>query len=60
VAVEEDMDGFVPFSVELLIGGRIPPIFIEFSVVKFGNLSKEVSDTFKNEVKNHKNDDSTW
>lgn len=47
MSVEEVVNGFIPLSIELLEGGGIPPILIELSMVKFGDLGEEVGEAFK-------------
>lgn len=45
------MDGFIPLSIKFLVGGRVPPILIELSMVQFCNFSKNIGYIFEGEVK---------
>ena len=53
MAIEEIVDRFIPFSIELLISGRIPPIFIEDPMIKLCNFCKSVGNELKSEEKHH-------
>ena len=48
VAVEEQVDRFVPFAVELFIGRRVPPILIESAIVQLGDFSEYIGHELKN------------
>ena len=53
MSIEKHMNRFIPLSVELFISGGVPPFFIEASVVKFCNFSKNICDVFKGNIKHH-------
>ena len=59
MAVKEIVNRFIPFSIELLVCGGIPPIFIEDPVIQPCNFCKSVGNELKSEEKHHNNDDST-
>lgn len=44
------MDGFVPFSVELLKGERVPPILVELPEIKPRHFREEITHIFEDEV----------
>ena len=60
MAVEEKVDRLIPFPVELLISGRVPPIFVKYSVVKLCNFSEGIGNELKGEEKHDEDDDGAW
>ena len=47
---QKQVHRFVPLSIELLIGVRIPPVLVKLSVVQFGYLRKEITHCVENQV----------
>lgn len=47
------MHRFIPLPIEFLECCRVPPILIKLSMIKFRDLCKEVSKTFKSQNKHY-------
>jgi len=60
VSIEKIVNWLVPFPVELLKSGRIPPILIKLSVVELCDLCPEVCETLKYQYKHYQNEQSGW
>lgn len=56
--IQEKVHGLIPFSIELLIGCRIPPILIEFPVGELGNFRKNIRNWLKHDVKHQDQQES--
>ena len=49
------MNWLIPFSIEFLKSGGIPPVLIKLPIIKFGDLSKEIGQTLKSKYKHNNN-----
>lgn len=60
MAVQKQMDGLVPFPVELLIGGWVPPVLIVLPVVEPGDFGEDVGDVLECHVEEHQQQHGCW